>query len=60
MREKFIIFPYGQYISGNVVYSSFLWCTLLRDWNWHLQEILLKCNSDFMKKSRFAATFMRS
>jgi len=39
VREKLMIFTYRQYISGNVVYSSFIRCTLLRDRSWHLQEI---------------------
>jgi len=38
-REKFMIFPYGQYISGNVVYSFLIRCSLLRDRSWHLPEI---------------------
>jgi len=39
VREKWTVFSYGQYITGSVIYSSFLRCTLLRDRNWHLREI---------------------
>jgi len=39
VRENFIIFLFGKYITGNVIYSSFLGCTLLRDQSWHFGEI---------------------
>jgi len=39
VREKFIIFPHGQYSNGVIIYSSFLRYTLLRDRSWHSREI---------------------
>jgi len=33
------VFPYGQYINGIVIYSSFYDIFLIQDWSWHLQDI---------------------
>jgi len=55
--EKLTIFPYGQYIFGNVCSLSF-WCySQFWNWSWGLREICKKSNSDFTKKSCLAATF---
>jgi len=54
VHEKLTIFPYQHFINGIVTYSSFLKYTLLRELAF--TSNLLKCNSDFMKKSRLAAT----
>ena len=55
--EKLILFPHGQYINENAVYLSVTRCSLLRDRSWHYEKFA-KCNSDFRKKLRVAATLL--
>jgi len=42
-----MIFPYQQYIAGNVCSLAFWRCTKFRDRSWGLPEICKKCNSIF-------------
>jgi len=40
VHEKFIIFPFRQYTNGNIVYWSVLRCSLLRDRNSFMRNLL--------------------
>jgi len=37
--EKLTIFPYGQYVVGNVFSLAFWWYTQVQDWSWGLREV---------------------
>jgi len=57
---ELITFPYGQYISGNVVYSSLVMCNIVYyEIDVGIYEKNAKYKTDFTKKSRLAATLPR-
>jgi len=59
VRGKLTIFPFGQYVVGNICSLAFWRHSQFQDTKLGVREISEKSNSAFTTKSRLTATMMQ-